>query len=186
MMFKMAYRPAENWQRTSRFSAARQLGERHPAKNMSPEFINWHGASRADSREGADFMAEQTYIQILDPVNYSRMHILTVPQCDHALCNILSNEAISPSSSLESQLCRLMQDAMQAGGVTIGTIHAREDGCYRNAAIYIIHYMSNAVWPHSCKSYNILLVYTYIVWLYNAVFVTMEIVMHSFCVSCIY
>ena len=65
------------------------------------------------------------------------MHILTVPQCDHALCNILSNEAISPSSSLESQLCRLMQDVMQAGGVTIGTIHAREGGCYRNIQLYI-------------------------------------------------
>ena len=40
---------------------------------MVPESINWHGTSRADSREGADSMAEQTYIKILDPVNYSRM-----------------------------------------------------------------------------------------------------------------
>ena len=35
------------------------LGERHLAKNMAPQSPNWHGASRADSREGADFMAEQ-------------------------------------------------------------------------------------------------------------------------------
>ena len=49
-------------------SASGQLGERHSTKNMAPEFINWHGASRADSREGADFMAEQTYIKILDSV----------------------------------------------------------------------------------------------------------------------
>ena len=57
---------------TSRSSAARQLGERHPAKNMAPQSLNWHEASRAESREGADFMAEQTYIKILDPANCSK------------------------------------------------------------------------------------------------------------------
>ena len=46
-----------------------QLGERHPAKNMAPQSLNWHGA---DSQQGTDFMAEQTYIKIPDPVNYSK------------------------------------------------------------------------------------------------------------------
>ena len=67
----MASRPAK---KEARSSAAGQLGERHPAKNMAPQSLNWHGASRADSLQRADFMAEQTYIKILDPVNYSKIH----------------------------------------------------------------------------------------------------------------
>ena len=41
-------------------SAARQLGKRHPSKNMPAQSLNWHEAFQADSLRGADFMREQT------------------------------------------------------------------------------------------------------------------------------
>ena len=47
----------------SRYLAARQLDEWHPSKNMLVHTLNCHGAPRANSLQGADFMAEQTYIQ---------------------------------------------------------------------------------------------------------------------------
>ena len=40
----------------SRSSATRQLSERHPSKNMPAQSLNWHGVSKADLLQGADFM----------------------------------------------------------------------------------------------------------------------------------
>ena len=56
-------------------SAAGQLGEQHYSKNMPAQSLNWHGASRADFLQGADFMTEQTNTKIRDLVHYSKILI---------------------------------------------------------------------------------------------------------------
>ena len=47
----------------SRSSVARQLDEWLPSKNTPAQFLNWHGASRANSLQGVNFIMEQTNIQ---------------------------------------------------------------------------------------------------------------------------
>ena len=47
----------------SRSSDTRQLRELRSSKNMLAQSLNWHGASRADSLQAADYMSEQTNTQ---------------------------------------------------------------------------------------------------------------------------
>ena len=72
-------------------SATRLLGEWHPSKNMPALSLNWHGASLADSLQGANFMMNRDLVQYsMDSRQTDRLTIIVSDIHDIPIIIILS------------------------------------------------------------------------------------------------